>query len=256
MIMKIIKVKNYDEMSQVAASYIIDKVNEHPNLILGLATGGTPKGTYRYMIENHQNNGTTYRKVTSFNLDEYIGLSENHPNSYRQYMNESLFKHIDILKSQTNIPNGETSDPEKECNRYEQLMEDHGGIDLQILGLGGNGHIGFNEPGTKFGSKTHIVKLTPSTREANARFFNSLEEVPKHAITMGISSIMKSREIVLLVSGDSKKEAMKQLICGEVSESFPASILQLHPNVTIIADEKALMEANDYCGKELDRDDR
>lgn len=245
--MKIIEVKNYEEMSQAAAKYIIDKVKQNPTITLGLATGGTPKGTYQNLIGDFRKNSTSYQKVTTFNLDEYIGFSGTHPNSYRYYMDHQLFNHINIPKSQTNIPLGDVKDMAKECHRYEQLIEDHGGIDLQILGIGSNGHIGFNEPGTKFGAKTHIVTLDESTRHANSRYFKALEEVPKYAISMGIASIMKSREILLLASGESKKEAMKQLLCGEVTEIFPASILQLHPDVTVIADEKALVEAKLYC---------
>lgn len=241
--MKVMEVKDYQEMSHVAGKYIIDKVKEKPNITLGLATGGTPEGTYQYIINDYQENGTSYRKVTTFNLDEYIGLKESHPNGYRHYMNTKLFNHININISNTNIPNGDIQHFKEECLRYEQLIEAHGGIDLQILGIGSNGHIGFNEPGTKFGTKTHVVKLTDATREANARYFQKFEEVPEYAITMGISSIMQSKEILLLVSGETKIEAMKQLLGGEVSESFPASILQLHPNVTIIADEKSLIEA-------------
>jgi glucosamine-6-phosphate deaminase len=236
----VIKVKNYVAMSQTAAKWILEKVHQNPAITLGLATGGTPLGTYQYLTEDHKKNGTSYQKVTTFNLDEYVGLSENHPNSYRYYMNENLFQHLDIPISHSNIPIGTSINLEQECYRYEKRIEEHGGIDLQILGLGSNGHIGFNEPGVKFESKTHIVKLAQTTREANARYFKRPEEVPEYAITMGISSIMKSREILLLVSGYSKKAALQRLINGKVSEDFPASILKLHPQVTIIADEKAL----------------
>lgn len=245
--MKIIEVENYDQMSRTAANYIIEKVKQNPTLTLGLATGGTPKGTYEQLIKDHGENGTSYEKVTTFNLDEYIGFSGEHPSSYRYYMDEQLFHHINVPKAQTHIPRGDAKDMEQECVRYEKSIDDHGGIDLQILGIGSNGHIGFNEPGTKFGAKTHIVTLDESTREANSRYFKAMDEVPRFAISMGIASIMKSREILLLVSGESKKEAMKQLLCGEVTESFPASILQLHPNVTIIADQQALVEAKNYC---------
>jgi glucosamine-6-phosphate deaminase len=244
--LKIIEVKNYEEMSWKAANYMIEKVKQNPAMTLGLATGGTPKGTYQYLIDDFRQKGTSYKKVTTFNLDEYIGLSGDHPNSYRYYMDQHLFQHLDIPKVGTNIPKGNVKDIARECVRYEQLIEDHGGIDLQLLGIGSNGHIGFNEPGTKFGAKTHIVTLEESTRKANSRYFKTLEDVPRYAISMGIASIMKSREILLLVSGESKQEAMKQLLCGEVSERFPASILQLHPNVTIIADEKALVHAKVY----------
>ncbi|WHY87590.1 glucosamine-6-phosphate deaminase [Neobacillus novalis] len=238
--MKMIEVENYQQMSEKAAEYIIDKVTNVPSMKLGLATGGTPVGTYKHLIEDYQKNGTSYRNVTTFNLDEYIGLSGENKNSYRYYMNDMFFNHIDINKGKTHIPQGDVSDIQKECLRYEELIAENGGIDLQILGIGGNGHIGFNEPGTSFHSKTHIVDLAPSTIEANARFFNQLEEVPTKAITMGISTIMKSKEILLLVSGESKKEALDKLINGPVDESFPASILKNHPRVTIIADKAAV----------------
>lgn len=238
--MKIIEVKNYQEMSNVAAKYMIEKVMANPTLHLGLATGGTPVGIYANLIADHQKNGTSYEKITSFNLDEYVGLSGDNPNSYRFYMDDHLFNHINIQNANTYVPHGDADDIQKECAEYEELIANSGGIDLQILGIGSNGHIGFNEPGTSFHSKTHIVELTPSTRAANAIFFNSLEEVPTQAITMGISTIMKSKEILLLISGESKSEALHRLITGGVDESFPASVLKNHPCVTIIADEAAL----------------
>jgi glucosamine-6-phosphate deaminase len=237
---KIIEVSGYKQMSERAAQHVIEKVRNSGCLTLGLATGGTPKGLYGELIEDHHANGTSYKCVNSFNLDEYIGLTKEDPNSYYQYMCSNLFSYIDIPLSQTHIPSGMADDAAEECRRYENMIDEAGGIDLQILGIGENGHIGFNEPGTSFQSGTHIVDLTESTREANARYFDSLEEVPHQAITMGISSIMKSREILLLVSGESKREAMKKLIENEVSESFPASILKEHPKVTVIADSDAL----------------
>ncbi|ETI66829.1 glucosamine-6-phosphate deaminase [Neobacillus vireti] len=240
--MKMIKVDNYQQMSEKAAEYIIDRVTKVPGIKLGLATGGTPIGTYKHLIEDYQNNGTSYLNVTTFNLDEYIGLSGEDKNSYRYYMNDLFFNHIDINKEKTHVPQGDVGDMQTECLRYEELIAENGGIDLQILGIGSNGHIGFNEPGTSFQSKTHIVDLAPSTIEANARFFNQLEEVPTMAITMGISTIMKSKEILLLVSGESKKEALEKLMNGHVDEKFPASILKNHPHVTIIADKAAVAD--------------
>lgn len=237
-----IKVDNYQQMSEKAAEYIIDRVTKVPGIKLGLATGGTPIGTYKHLIEDYQNNGTSYLNVTTFNLDEYIGLSGEDKNSYRYYMNDLFFNHIDINKEKTHVPQGDVGDMQTECLRYEELIAENGGIDLQILGIGSNGHIGFNEPGTSFQSKTHIVDLAPSTIEANARFFNQLEEVPTMAITMGISTIMKSKEILLLVSGESKKEALEKLMNGHVDEKFPASILKNHPHVTIIADKAAVAD--------------
>ncbi|WP_147535608.1 glucosamine-6-phosphate deaminase [Bacillus marasmi] len=238
--MNIIEVKDYQAMSEKASLYVIDKVREAPFINLGLATGGTPIGLYKLLVEDYRKNHTSYKNVTTFNLDEYVGLSGNHPNSYRYFMNEKLFNHIGIKKINTFIPNGAADDILNECNMYEQLINQKGGIDLQILGIGSNGHIGFNEPGTKFDSRTHIVDLAPSTREANARFFNTPNEVPTKAITMGISTIMKSKEILLLISGESKSDALHRLLHDGVCESFPASVLKNHPKVTIIADEAAL----------------
>ncbi|MDM5356714.1 glucosamine-6-phosphate deaminase [Peribacillus sp. ACCC06369] len=238
--MNIIKVQDYEEMSRTAAEIVIGKVKGNPDIKLGLATGGTPKGMYDNMIEDHVSNNTSYENVTSFNLDEYIGLSPNDPNSYHYYMDDSLFTHININKERTHLPNGTADDTSEECKRYDEMIDSVGGIDLQILGIGQNGHIGFNEPGTFFTSGTHVVTLEDSTRQANARYFDSLDEVPTHAVTMGISTIMKSKEILLLISGEEKAETLKKLIHGDISEEFPASILKKHNSVTIIADQKAL----------------
>ncbi|MFD6439909.1 glucosamine-6-phosphate deaminase, partial [Peribacillus sp. NPDC060186] len=182
--MNIIRVQDYKEMSQSAAEIVIRKVKENSKIKLGLATGGTPKGTYDALIEDHMQNNTSYENVTSFNLDEYIGLNSNDPNSYHYYMNQSLFAHININKEQTYLPNGIADNLAEECTRFDKMIESLGGIDLQILGIGQNGHIGFNEPGTSFSSGTHVVALEESTRLANARYFDSIDEVPTHAITM------------------------------------------------------------------------
>lgn len=229
-------------MSKYAAERIIQKVLSSKKINLGLATGGTPVGTYANLIDDHKQNQTSYQHVTTFNLDEYVGLSGDDINSYRYYMNDHLFNHIDIRKSNTYIPRGDANDMQQECLDYERLLSEHGGIDLQILGIGSNGHIGFNEPGTSFESITHLIDLDPSTREANARYFDSLEEVPTKAITMGIATIMKSKEILLLISGENKRQALSQLLTSEVNEGFPASVLRNHQNVTIIADEAAIAE--------------
>jgi glucosamine-6-phosphate deaminase len=244
--MKIIEVKDYSEMSCKAAQLVIDRMNASSDPVLGLATGGTPKGLYEKLIEDHQKNQTSYHHVTTFNLDEYAGLPQSNHNSYFHYMNELLFKHIDIEKSRTHLPNGMADDVNQECIRYENEIANHGGIDLQILGIGTNGHIGFNEPGTSFSANTHVVDLTQSTREANARYFASLEEVPRQAITMGINTILKSKEILLLISGESKQEAVKRLLEGDITEEFPASILKKHPNVKVLVDKEALV----LCGKQ------
>jgi glucosamine-6-phosphate deaminase len=245
--MKIIEVRDYQQMSDTAAEYIIKKIVQDPSINLGLATGGTPVGTYKCLIDDHQKNGTSYQKVTTFNLDEYIGLSGENKNSYRYFMNDQLFNYIDINKAKTNIPSGIAADFQEECNCYEDLITKLGGVDLQILGIGSNGHIGFNEPGTSFDSKTHIVELASSTIQANARFFNKIEDVPTQAITMGISTIMESKEILLLVSGEKKREALFRLLNGEINESFPASVLKNHPCVTIIADKAAIADLKVQC---------
>ncbi|HET7658642.1 MAG TPA: glucosamine-6-phosphate deaminase [Bacillales bacterium] len=238
--MKVIGADNYEHMSRLAAAIIFQRVHTHPSSVLGLATGSTPEGTYQQLIQNHREYGTSYKQVTTINLDEYIGLPSGHPNSFRQFMNERLFSKLDLRSEQTHLPDGTASDLDKECKRYDILIEHKGGIDLQLLGIGKNGHIGFNEPGTSFRSRTHIVTLTESTRKANARFFESLSEVPERAITMGIQTILQSKKILLLASGASKAEAIGRLLEGKVSEDFPASALNLHDDVTLIADREAL----------------
>ena len=237
---EIIKADNYEEMSRIAAEKVISKITEKPNAILGLATGSTPEGLYKLLIEDHQKHYTSYRYVKTVNLDEYVGLDKDDKNSYFTFMREKLFNHIDVDLNNTNIPDGTAANMEEEAARYEKYIDEIGGVDLQILGIGHNGHIGFNEPGTSFKSTTHLIKLAEKTREANARFFNSMDEVPTEAITLGIQSIMDSKEIILLVSGASKAEALKNLVYGEITEDFPASVLRLHNKVTIIADQDAL----------------
>jgi glucosamine-6-phosphate deaminase len=243
--LKIIRAAHYEDLSHKAAQLMIEKIRSNPEMTLGLATGSTPKGVYAELIKDHLENGTSYEKITTINLDEYIGLPSSDPNSYRYFMNSELFNHLNIPLENTNLPNGTADDINQECLRYEQLIKDLVDIDLQLLGIGQNGHIGFNEPGTSFKSRTHVVKLAESTRKANARFFESIDEVPAHAITMGIASILDSREIVLLASGSAKAEAIRRLVNGEPDEQFPASALKLHPNVTIIADEEALSLVQD-----------
>ena len=237
--LKLIKVENYQKLSKIASEIIINKVKQSDKLTLGLATGSTPEGLYRYLVEDHVLNQTDYQQIKTFNLDEYVGIPPENKNSYFYYMNHHLFNHINILPNNIHLPNGLTDDFERECRHYEDLIDQTGGIDLQILGVGLNGHIGFNEPNTSFESKTHVVKLDECTREANARFFQTLEEVPTHAITMGISTILKSKEILLLVSGDKKKATLQRLLDCDISENFPASILKKHPHLTIITDNIA-----------------
>jgi glucosamine-6-phosphate deaminase len=238
--MNIIEVANYEEMSQKAGKLIAGKIRSNPSMTLGLATGSTPLGVYQYLIKDYHENGTSYKNIKTINLDEYIGLPLDDPHSYHFFMRKNLFNHVDIDQKNTHVPNGAANDLLEECDRYENLIHEIGGIDLQVLGIGQNGHIGFNEPGTDFQSHTHIVALAQETREANSRFFNSIEEVPTHALSMGIASILDSREIFLLASGASKAEAVARLLTQDINENFPASALKQHQFVTIIADEEAL----------------
>ncbi|KAB2329080.1 glucosamine-6-phosphate deaminase [Cytobacillus depressus] len=238
--MKIIRTANYEEMSLKAAEIMIDRIRNNPEITLGLATGSTPRGVYQKLIKDHVQNHTSYKKVKTINLDEYMGISEDDPNSYHYFMKTELLDHIDIPTAQTHLPDGRAEDLHAECANYENNIQSIGGIDLQLLGIGENGHIGFNEPGTPFDILTHPVKLEEDTRQANARFFNSIDEVPTHAVTMGIGTIMASKEIILLASGANKAKAMSLLINGAIHESVPATALRNHNNFTIIADEEAL----------------
>ncbi|WP_416829222.1 glucosamine-6-phosphate deaminase [Ectobacillus polymachus] len=238
--MNIIEVENYDEMSQRAAALMIETIRRKPNAVLGMATGGTAVGTYKCLIQDFKENNTSYKQAYTVNLDEYVGMNPNHKQSYHTYMNSNLFQYIDLPKEHQFIPNGKADDLEAECKRYDDAIEELGGVDLQILGIGHNGHIGFNEPGTSFQSKTQVVELAESTRNANARYFDKIDEVPTHAITMGIATILKSKRILLLVSGKGKAEILHKLFVSDLTESIPATALKTHPNVTIIADREAL----------------
>ncbi len=237
--MNILVVKNYEEMSKKAAHLIVGQILQNPKSILGLATGSTPVGLYTELLRFYEEGLITFDAIQVFNLDEYIGLGSDHPQSYAHFMKEILYDHIDLPEHQHHIPNGTSGDSVAECLAYENKIAEAGGIDFQILGIGRNGHIGFNEPDIKFEAKTHIVKLDVQTIEDNARFFASPEEVPKQAISMGIKTIMQSRNIVLLASGASKAEAVKGMISGKITPDLPASVLQLHPSVTFIVDEAA-----------------
>ncbi|KGR87441.1 glucosamine-6-phosphate deaminase [Ureibacillus massiliensis 4400831 = CIP 108448 = CCUG 49529] len=240
--MKIIKVKDYQEMSRAACEMILEKVKNIKQPVLGLATGSTPEGLYRCMVQAYKGGKYSFQHVITFNLDEYLNLDQHHPNSYHFYMRKKLFDHVDIPKKNIHIPNGVAEDIVKECRRYDERIKSVGNIDIQVLGLGINGHIGFNEPGTSFTSTTHVVHLDEITRKANSKYFHNIQDVPYKAITMGIGNIMESKEILLLVSGKKKALALVKLINGEVCEQFPASILKRHKNVTIIADYDALTE--------------
>ncbi|MCD8510414.1 MAG: glucosamine-6-phosphate deaminase [Bacillus sp. (in: Bacteria)] len=237
--MKVFKVSHYETMSQEACKRIIRYVQGNASPVLGLATGATPERLYELLIKAHQRDEVSFSKAISFNLDEYVGLNRDHPNSYFTYMHNKLFNHIDLPEEQIHIPDGTARDLLGECEHYDKQISEAGGIGLQILGLGMNGHIGFNEPGSSFNEHTHVVRLAESTRKANAQYFHGIADVPTEAITMGIKTIMESKEIILLVSGIQKAEPLKRLITGPISEEFPASILQTHPNVTILADTEA-----------------
>ena len=237
--MKLIRVENYEEMSSRAAQLVEQQILENSHSVLGLATGSTPLGLYEKLIEGVRERDVSYRHVQTINLDEYCGLSGDHPNSYRHFMTEKLFRHIDIAPENSHIPNGKALPVEAECRRYEALVDEIGPPHLQILGMGTNGHIGFNEPGTPETSLTHCVQLEESTRTSNARFFSGRDRVPTHAITMGIQSILKSEKILLLASGKKKAQAVKRFLEGRVSKDFPASFLWKHNNVTLIVDSDA-----------------
>ncbi|MEH7223992.1 glucosamine-6-phosphate deaminase [Bacillus sp. JJ1566] len=252
--MKVVAVKDFKEMSQMAAAMISHQVKEKPNSVLGLATGGTVVGTYEELIKDHGQNKTSYENIQTVNLDEYLGIAKDHPNSYHHFMMENLFSHININPDNIHIPNGLANNYEEESQKYEKVISDIGGVDLQLLGIGVNGHIGFNEPGTPFDSATHVVELEESTRQANMRFFNSIEEVPTHAVTMGISTIMKSEKILLLVSGKTKAEILEKVINEGITELIPATVLKNHSDVTIIADEEALSLVDDEKKRGFARD--
>lgn len=242
--MDIIHTPSYEALSQEAASYIAKQVRSNPDIVLGLATGSTPTGMYKHLLEDHIIHKTSYKNVTTFNLDEYIGIPKTDSNSYYAFMEKHLFQHINVQKEKIFIPDGLAVQLEDECKSYEEHLNTIGPVDIQVLGLGENGHIGFNEPGTSFNSRTHVVRLTDSTRKANARFFPNLEDVPTHAITMGIASIMNAKEIILLVAGNNKAKAFNQLLYGDISESFPASVLKKHPCVKIIADSTVIEKSS------------
>lgn len=237
--MNIVITDTYEEMSKKAANIIVSQVTLNPESVLGLATGSTPIKTYEYIREKYEGNEVDFEKTVTFNLDEYIGLSQEDPQSYRNFMDQHLFKHINIKEENIYIPNGLAEDIQLECINYEEEIRKHGGIDLQLLGIGRNGHIGFNEPNVSFEARTHKVSLDEDTIHANARFFDSADEVPTAAISMGIKTIMMSKKILLLASGKNKAEAINALVNGPITPKLPASILQLHQDVTIILDEGA-----------------
>ena len=236
--MRIIRTKDYDAMSRAAANLIAAQITLKPNCVLGLATGSSPVGAYQQLIQACKQGDLDFSAVRSVNLDEYAGLTPDHDQSYAYFMRHNLFDHVNIDQTNTNVPSGIHGD--EECARYDRLIQELGGIDLQLLGLGVNGHIGFNEPDDHFSLGTHKVTLTESTRQANQRFFASLDEVPTHAYTMGIRDILQARRVVLVASGANKAQAVKDAFFGPVTPSVPASILQYHPDFILVADEAAL----------------
>lgn len=237
--MEIIRVKDYQALSELAASIIIEAVKSKPNISLGLATGGSPVGLYANLVKDHKENKTSYKQISTYNLDEYVGLDPTHEQSYITFMKNHLFNHIDIDMNNVHLPLGNTADPIAEARRYEDLVSKVN-IDIQLLGIGTNGHIGFNEPGSDFNGQTSVVNLVQDTIAANARFFAGQEDlVPTKAISMGISTILKAKKILLIASGKSKAQAVKEFIEGPVTADLPATALKNHPNVTVIIDEDA-----------------
>lgn len=237
--MKLIVVNNYEELSKVAAKEFSKIIKEKENAVLGLATGGSPVGMYKELIRMYEQKELNFSKTTTVNLDEYIGLNPEHNQSYRYFMNNNLFNHINIDKSNTFVPNGLAEDLEAQCKEYDQKISELGGIDIQLLGVGNNGHIAFNEPNNELSSGTHIISLTDNTIEANARFFDNIDDVPRKAITMGVGGIMKAKKIILIASGESKAEAIKGIFSGKITTANPATMLQMHRDVTVIVDEAA-----------------
>lgn len=238
--MRIYREKDYDAMSRRAASVIAAHVLLKPDCVLGLATGSTPVGAYRKLVEWNRDGAISFAEVRTANLDEYKGLAPDHPQSYRYFMQENLFDHIDIRPENTHLPNGLAEDAAAECSRYDRVVRDLGGIDLQLLGVGHTGHIGFNEPGSEFVAGTNLVDLAERTIEANARFFDNADQVPRQAFTMGVQTILHARNILLVVSGRDKADILKALVEGPITPAVPASALRLHPSVILVADEAAM----------------
>lgn len=243
--MNILTFRSDKELNEAGAGILTGLVQTNPKAVLGLATGGTPVGIYEEIVRTFRKGMVSFKSATTFNLDEYVGIPEDHPESYHAYMRKHLFDHVDLDPRRTHIPNGNAKDLERECARYNQLLEDAKQIDLQLLGLGHNGHIGFNEPDHALISGTHIVKLREETRRANARFFNSLDEVPTHALTMGVGTILKAKMILLVVRGADKAEIVRRALKGPITTECPASLLQTHPHVVVLLDSESGRLLND-----------
>ena len=238
--MRIISAPDYASMSRKAANLLSAQVILKPDCVLGLATGGTPVGVYKQLVNWYEKGDLDFSMVHTVNLDEYIGLPVTHPQSYRSFMNDNLFNHVNIPIENTNVPNGNAHNMDAECARYEKLIDSLGGVDMQLLGIGNTGHIGFNEPHDRFDTTTHVVTLSEVTIRANARFFDSEADVPRYAVTMGIQTIMKAQKIVLVANGENKADILEKALFGPINPQIPASILQLHRDVTVFADEAAL----------------
>ncbi len=237
--MRVIILKDAAEVSRRAADIFVQTLQQQPSSVLGLATGGTPLGTYQELVKRFQGGEVSFSETTTFNLDEYVGLPRDHSQSYYTFMHEQLFRHADFQLDRCHLPNGEGDDLAAECERYEQLIDDAGGIDLQLLGIGSDGHIAFNEPGSSLASRTRLKALTEQTRRDNARFFESADEVPRLAITMGVGTILEAGQILILATGANKAAATQAFIEGPITAQVPASALQLHPCVTALLDEAA-----------------
>ena len=237
--MEVLIYKKYEEISKASAQVVADVVNSKPNMVLGLATGSTPLGLYKELIRMHKEEGLDFSHVSTFNLDEYVGLSPDHPQSYHYFMHENLFKHINIEPQNVHVPSGTTNNYQAFCEWYEDRIEECGGIDLQVLGIGSDGHIAFNEPGSSLGSRTRIKTLSKETIDDNARFFDNREDVPIYAITMGVGTVLEARQLILLANGANKAEAIADAIEKPVSSMCTASALQLHPDSTLFLDADA-----------------
>lgn len=237
--MRVIICDNYEQMSKEAAKIIAAQVFMKPDCVLGLATGSTPVGAYKELIEMYKKSEIDFKDVTTFNLDEYYPIKRSNDQSYYYFMHDNLFNHINVPEEKIHVLNGEVADPEKECKDYDKHIEEHGGIDLQLLGIGRNGHIAFNEPDTDLVSGTHVTALTEDTIDANARFFADIKDVPTKSLTMGMASIMRSRKILILINGKGKSAALKKLLSGEISTVCPATMLNMHNDVIVICDKEA-----------------
>ena len=246
--MRIIVCENYEEVSKKAAQMILSQVTLKPNSVLGLATGSTPIGMYENLVSLNKKGDIDFSEVRTFNLDEYYNLPKENDQSYHYFMYKNLFDHININPENIHIPNGMTDDVDAECERYDELIKEAGGVDIQVLGIGNNAHIGFNEPTINFEKGTHLVQLEDSTIEANSRFFDNIEDVPKKAIKMGVGSIFKSKKIMLVATGENKAEAIYNTVYGKVVPEVPASILQFHSDIVLILDKEAakFLKEEDY----------